>query len=145
MPTCAFSTFGNIILMYHSEAQPAEAEWRAYAIALCTLAEQSDKVFSLAMSDGGGPTASQRSLVMKGLGNNARKVVSVVFTDSILVRGMITAFGWLGGNIKGYKPADLVIGLRSVGLALEHHARVAEAFEALKTEVHTDSEPQSAG
>jgi hypothetical protein len=59
---------------------------------------------------------------------NSRRMIVAIVTDESLVRGLITAVGWFGVNVKGFAWAELRDAIRHVGVQGE---RVDDAVDLL--------------
>jgi hypothetical protein len=95
----------DIILAVHNEEPPTNEEWTPY-VDFANTREGQRVVLSVVYSDGGGPNAKQRQLMLKA--RQAERVPSVIISSSIVARGIITALTWLGkSNVTACAPDDL--------------------------------------
>lgn len=113
MKTMAWTFQDGFVLVVHADKPPSDEEWRLY------VEECAARVGGLrggvALTDGHGPNAAQRGLVVDEEG--LIDVPFAIVTGSVVVRGIVTALRWLGKNIKAFSPAE--IGDAFVYLALD--------------------------
>jgi hypothetical protein len=97
----------SFFVLLHTSARPDAATWNAYLGALRMRLHQSQGMMHVFVAtDGGGPDAAQRQALTVALsGRDAR---THVFTTDLLVRGIVTAFRWIGGSAIAYDPNDFV-------------------------------------
>jgi hypothetical protein len=118
----------------------SDAEWHEFM----TLAEQMfaevgndfSRVRSLAISDGGGPTARQRQALVTRF--PVHQFPGAVVTSSRLARGIANALGWFYPSIKTFAPGDFGRALAHIGIndaeAADLVRTIAVANEAIGVE-----------
>lgn len=92
----------RVALCVHNENDPTDEEWKAVVSQLEREQRSFDNVVAVTL--GGSLSATQRKAirgVLKGVRRN------VVITDSSLVRGAVTALGWLGVKIEAFPLSDI--------------------------------------
>ena len=74
---------------------------------LCNAIDQDGMklVFSLTVPDAASPSATQRKAAADAM--KKRQVKAVVITESRLIRGVLTAVGWLGASVGGFSWSEL--------------------------------------
>lgn len=80
---------------------PDDQEWDD----VCDVLRKNVHDRALVVTDGGGPTARQRKVIIDAAGG--RKIPTAVMTDSVLVRGITTAMAWFVPEVQAFKPDDL--------------------------------------
>ena len=102
----AIDAFETTLLVAHGHSAPTEVEWQQLMAAWASHPEMTTQlVFTL----GGGPNVVQRRQSLEVL--NARPGGSpktAVMTDSLVVRGMVTALSWFATNrVAAFGPGAL--------------------------------------
>jgi hypothetical protein len=77
-------------------------------------------------------TSAQRKRAVEVV--NANNVAILVFTESRITRGVVTAASWLGANIKACAFKDAAEHLPWLKVAAAEQAAIMSALETLKTE-----------
>jgi len=93
---------------------------------------------TLVWTEGGGPNVMQRKRVVKAL--NCRSNESppaAILSDSMWVRGVITAFKWLGTSIRAFRPTELNEAMVYLGLPPASRDQIEEALARLKSSVRS--------
>lgn len=101
----------TLIIAIHNGETPLDSEWEGYCVLLeNVLKKDPDRLYALNVTLGGAPNANQRQRVNATPGISMPK--GSVFTESAIVRGVITALQWAtGGRLKAFRFRDLPIGL----------------------------------
>jgi hypothetical protein len=133
MVNMAFSTLpnvaeGGLIIVVHPRTAPSDQEWEAY------LAEyikyDPEKLLTLVLTDGGGPSAGQRKAVNDML--QGRTTRAAVVTKSPIVRGVVSALGWFNPKIKTFPPTNVDGALKYLGLQPAEFAHVRFQLKLLR-------------
>src|SRR5262245_37441731 len=100
MKTLRWSFVDHFMLLAHGSASPDLEEWTLY----CRDFEEhaSNMAGTIVVTDGVGPNARQRSLLVEAQGKHVRP--AAIVTSSRLALGIMTAINWLGGDLKGFSP-----------------------------------------
>lgn len=97
----------SFFVLLHSTAAPGVQRWNEYLAALeSCLSVSPTAIHIFAVTDGGGPDASQRMALATITAQ--RNATTHVFTGDRLVRGIVTAFRWIGGKASAHAPAEFV-------------------------------------
>jgi hypothetical protein len=125
---------GRVIVVAHTAAAPSLEEWSGYAREVEALLSRSnpDDVRTVVFTDGGGPDAEQRRKLTEVRGWNVVRVA--VVTQSLAVRGIVTAFSWFNPRIKAFLPVAVGAAFRYLGLSPDEESKVWAAvteFQAL--------------
>lgn len=92
---------GRVLLGVHHQCPPTDEEWARW-IAL-TLDPYAHGVRTLVESGGNsGPNAKQRKALAEAL--QGVDIRSAILTDSLVVRGIVTAIAWLNVSLKAFAP-----------------------------------------
>jgi hypothetical protein len=110
----------TVIYALHPSAPPNNADWDRYVdMVAAAVASQNavfDRLLGFTVTDGGAPNAAQRKRLVDRVMQGQRPR-AVIITDSILVRGVVTAFSWLARTeFSVFKPSDIRQALREVRL-----------------------------
>ena len=135
MKTMAVGKVGSTILKYHNEDKPADDEWDVFVEALRTAGPGTTAILTL--TDGGGPTPTQRKRAAQAILTRDEPIPAAVLSDSMVVRGMITAVKWMGVSIAAFRPSELDEALGYLGLPLASKRPIEEAFARLKASVQS--------
>lgn len=111
----------HLVLVLHKNRAPSEPEWDSYIAdyeaAGKRLGWSTAFLGSMALTDGGGPTATQRGDIAGRLTRPHPHLRGAVVTDNAMVRGIVTALNWVSPTVtvKAFDPlrlADAVAHLR---------------------------------
>lgn len=106
-----------IVFVVQNDKNPSEDEWDAY-VANVTAHLDTPNGAGLAFTDGGAPNSKQRDLMRETLG--VRSPRSAVISDSVLVRGVVTALSWFNPNTIAFSPQRARDAFVFAGLEPEH-------------------------
>jgi hypothetical protein len=115
---------GRLIMVAHTSASPSDEEWSGYARDVAAVLSRSspEDVRTVVFTDGGGPNAEQRRMLTEIKGWNTVRV-SVV-SQSLAVRGIVTAFSWFNPKIKAFLPVAVEAAFRHLGLSPDEESKV---------------------
>ena len=115
---------GRLIIVAHTNASPSDEEWSGYAREVAAALSRSAPadLRTVVFTDGGGPNAEQRRMLTEIKGWNIVRV-SVV-SQSLAVRGIVTAFSWFNPKIKAFLPIAVGAAFRHLGLSPDEESRV---------------------
>jgi predicted small integral membrane protein len=107
------------LVIVHTAATPDALEWQAYTQAVGAAAVTTvDMLHAFVVTDGGGPTSSQRKEIADAFARGSGDAVTHVFTTSAFVRGIVTAFHWMNWSpAVAHHPNDFVDVCRESGLS----------------------------
>ena len=129
--TMAMCRIDRLLLAVHSTEPPTDAEWHRWF----------DLIDGLAFGEGRalietygpcGPSASQR----KELAVHVKRVEmrSALFTDSLVIRGMVTAMAWFGVALRAFPPGQYAPAAEHLGLSKKELASALEGLARLRRE-----------
>jgi len=119
MKTLAFGKVsGQQIFVYVSSSTlaPAEDEWDAYIAFLTQNFDQASRVKFIVYTRSPPPSAVQRRKAMDAVKPLAKRLRVAILTDSNLVRGVVTALSWVGGQYNAFAPDQLLDAVASLGI-----------------------------
>jgi hypothetical protein len=133
--TCwAFKRLGDVLVLCSTGKQPPpHADFEVWMQQLARV--DFDKL--IIYSDGGSPSATQRSRITTYLKNSGRTIHVALMTDSVIARGLLTAIEWVvnSGTMKPFPLTELNAAL--AWLQIEHaHPRIAAAVAKLRALLH---------
>lgn len=110
MASMAYSVVGDdVVVFVAGVAEPSAAEWQEYQRRMEPLARRArsnhGSIRFLVIADEGGPNAKQRAVIADLLRGVPTR--TGVVSNSMMVRRMITAFGWLNLAMKGFAPSQI--------------------------------------
>jgi len=98
----------------HNARNPSKQEWDEYLAVSQSVKDAAGEDFAnfkqLIFTDGGGPNAAQRTAsteIAEGV-KGAEKIKVAAVSRSIVARGIVTAFRWLGFPLRSFTPEQLV-------------------------------------
>ncbi len=112
--TMLFEIGDKLGITVHGRASPSDEEWDSLLSAIAKKADL-QAVRVVVLSKGGGPDAQQRRrmiVVMKGF-----HPPTVLFTDSVMVRGIATAMSWFRKDLIIHPTTKRAEGFRQLGLS----------------------------
>jgi hypothetical protein len=100
LASLAFARFGATLLLVLPATTPSDRDWSVWARAYAAAGAEHGVRSLLVVTDGGGPTATQRKEIVEGIvaaiGSDAADVFrTAVCGDSPLARFVSAAVGWL--------------------------------------------------
>lgn len=129
-----FGWAGNVIILYQADT-PNDEEWKRY---VDTLREKKavlrdlSRVKAIAVTEGGSLTPTQRREVNEIVGG---KGLAVVFTESALVRTMITGLSWFNPLIKAFSITEKEAGFKHLQLTASESAECVRVIDRLRVEL----------
>jgi hypothetical protein len=134
MSTMVSSVFRGSMIVHvvlHSRSFPTDAEWDEFVAERGELLDAvgSARLRGLVISDGGAPTARQRTMYRERSGRVT--VPSAQVTSSRLALGIAVAMSWVNPSLKSFAPRDFARALRHIGVPEEEWRLLA---------VHLDGE-----
>jgi hypothetical protein len=104
--TLCFASRGSLTIFLNGAQTLSDPEWNAYHAALLAQSERHGqaRVVIFAGAESATPTPRQRKL--SGELAKKRRIVAAVVTDSLMVRGVVTAMRWMGVEIDAVKTVD---------------------------------------
>ncbi len=123
---------GVVMLCVENALPPSDAEWRGYCRDVA-VALESPTATAIAITDGGGPDATQRTVLNDLLAG--RNVPCAVISDSLFVRGVVTALSWFNKEISVFSPSAVQQGLLFTNLNGERARAVWELIRRLNQQI----------
>jgi hypothetical protein len=100
--TMRWAVNGDLVLLVEGAEGHSDVEWKTFVDVMAACMKLHDgRIRTLVLTDGAGPNAGQRQMAIKAGWENNKSPVAVV-SKSMLVRGIITAFGWYNMNIRSF-------------------------------------------
>lgn len=113
MKNAVFKLVHNVGICVHNARNPNKQEWDAYLEMSAAMRDAAAGDFAsfkqIVFTDGGGPSMAQRtasSSLAKGRKDVDKLKVAVV-SRSIVVRGIVTWFRWVGLPLRSFAPEQL--------------------------------------
>lgn len=119
MKTLAFGKVtGKQFYAYVSSStlSPSEADWDAYVAFLTENFDETSPTKVVVYTRSPPPSALQRRKLMDAVKPLAKRLRVAILTDSNLVRGVVTALSWVGGQYTAFAPDQLVEAIASLGI-----------------------------
>ncbi len=135
----------DLVLFVSGKLNPTAGEWKTYCSVLADGVKQLrarniDALRVLVVSDGGGPSGKQREEVLAAGGGI--KVRTAAVSSDLMTRGILTALGWFGIDVKSCTPARAADAFAFLNIPA---AQVGGLWKRLKElESHVDDRPIAA-
>ncbi|MBX7195973.1 MAG: hypothetical protein K1X94_28215 [Sandaracinaceae bacterium] len=136
MRTLAHGRVSNCLVLVHGRDAPRDDEWRDWVRTVLEFKGGHPRI--CVRTHGGGPNAKQRQVIAhSSIEKFGRPASTAVVTDSVVIRGMITAFHWLvpSGDIRAFAPQALPDALDHLSVPRPFHPTVLETIRRLEREV----------
>jgi hypothetical protein len=114
----AMRRIGRVMVGVHDAQPPTDAEWSRW-ITLGRTSSESELRLIVETRGQGGPNAKQRRELADSL--SRFELRCAILSDSLMVRGVVTAVAWLGVALRAFQPGD--------------HRRAAEYLELTDAEL----------
>ena len=132
-----------VVLAMHDATAPPSDAWSRYIADYEAIGVKLDwgpeLCGGIAVTDGGGPGPAQRRLVQARLIGSHPHIRGSVITSSTLVQGVVTALGWLGGDIKAFAPGMVVDALDHLRLQRSALSPILLAIERLSRDTNSET------
>ena len=132
MATLLFQRIDRVLVIYHALRDPSDAEWDACMQFAARELPNYDGM--LIYSDGGGPNSAQRQRMAREKFNH---IPTVVMTDSMLVRGIMSAMSWLGRSSRGVRRDQMAEAVAFLKLTPNVRGQVEDALENQRRQLKT--------
>jgi len=129
---------GPLIIALHNTQSPSEPEWQSYlnsARANGARQPEGKPYRGLVFTDGGAPGAKQRAAFAELMNSYSPTPVGSVITDSTLVRGVVTAIGWLVKVPRVFSPSKLADAFLYVGIPNDEIPLVKSSIEQALSQI----------
>jgi serine/threonine protein kinase len=103
-PTLLFKIRRRVVVFVNHSESPTDEEWDAY-LSVGYRAAQCGAPRILAITEGGPPSAMQRKRAARVAAEICCR--SAVVTDDYVARTIVTAFAWLGEDIKAFRRREI--------------------------------------
>jgi hypothetical protein len=127
---------GAIVIVVENAISPTVEEWNAYCAKVEATLHRT-KPRGIALTDGGGPNAAQRNQINELLAG--REAPSAVVTDSLMVRGIVTALSWFNKQTAAFSPLAITKALRHVDVRGERARQLWQMIVELDATLHPRS------
>ncbi len=116
---------GAICIVVQNAHAPTVAEWNGYCLHVAETVNLPGST-AVVLTDGGSPNASQRAQANELLGGQDKPCA--VISDSMMVRGVVTAFSWFNKEISVFNPTAIDQAFRFINVG---GARVRPLWELI--------------
>ena len=131
--TMAFARRRNYAVLVHSTHAPSDSEWGAYLRALDGWLSEIQGI--LVVSDGGGPTSSQRRSLKELSEKTSRDAQVAMLSPSMLARGIVLAISLFYPHIRAFRPGDPDQALTFLRVPSKERPALLALAEQLRNEV----------
>jgi hypothetical protein len=132
--------YGNLTVAAHIADSLPDEEWTEYVEALKRTQEAYGSARELVLNlSRGGPNAAQRKYVAEQL--DPRAIETAVLSGNFIVRGMVTALGWLRlSTIRAFPPEAYDQAAAHLGIEGSLRVRVRAKIEEFRTMLTSDAD-----
>jgi regulator of extracellular matrix RemA (YlzA/DUF370 family) len=127
--TMAISRQGRMMVAVHDAAPPTDDEWARW-VALVGQPAAGELRLLVETTGQGGPNAKQRKSLADA--THGLDVRCAILSDSMAVRGVITALAWLGLAQRAFVPGDHRGAGEYLGLSPKEYGAMQEALPGLR-------------
>ena len=103
---------GDLMIVVHTGQAPSDEEWTRYVAAVERM--DPEKLRTIVFTDGGAPNLEQREAINRALGGKTSP--GAVVSNSMLVRGAVTALSWFNPKIKAFSPSGTAAAFAYLGV-----------------------------
>lgn len=111
---------GIVLLAVHTSTPPSEAEWGAWIETLIAVNERFAGELSLTanlvITDGGGPSQSQRGSVNNLVAGSRSAPPVAIVTDSRIVRTLVSGLSIFNPRLRVFPPAQIAVAAAHLGV-----------------------------
>ncbi len=111
--TLAYDVRGSLLLYSGGAAAPSNAEWATWVEVLRGRAHAPAGARLIVVAGDGAPGPAQRKQLIDAV--KTGKLKTAVVSDSVIARGVVTAFKWYGLDLDAFKPGAIEAAYRFVG------------------------------
>ncbi len=127
----------HVVCALHSATNPSDAEWDEYIAHIATMKQLTGERFrdaaGFAITDGGAPNAAQRKRLADIAGKE--EPLGAVVSDSMMVRGVVTALSWLGIRVRAFGVGEIAAAMRWAHVPDEEHASLLTELREMAKQV----------
>lgn len=98
-------TVGRLMIAVHTDVPPLDVEWEDYLITTANLTNKNLVDGLLVWTDGGSPTALQRTKIHSVA--SVKTLPTAIVSGSTMVRGVVKAISWFGKEINSFSPRNI--------------------------------------
>jgi len=131
MATLAFSAMEDLVVVVYGAKDPSNADIEEVVGVFKKL--DMSRIPSLIVSHGGAPNALQREMLLTSIGTAEH--LSAVMSDSLRVRGVVTALSWFKENIKAFSKSKLGSALEYLNISPSRNETIAKEIDRLEHRV----------
>jgi hypothetical protein len=129
------SHFDRVAIAVHDEVPPTDEEWELWLLFFNGRTEVRALVESY---EGAGPNAKQRRVLAER--TQGIDVRAAILTDSLVVRGIVTAIAWLGLPQRAFPPGHFQQAGEFLGLTKDELTRGVDELSRLRIQLRREHE-----
>jgi|SRR5579859_1729660 len=131
--TMVWKTIGSVLVIREAKDPPSDEEWDGLMAALASLRKRVTELRAVVVTDGGGPTSSQRGRIKSVIQGAA--IRSAVVSDSIKIRFIASAMMLISKNHASFTTKELAGAYDHLKLTPEERLAVGEALRQMEGEL----------
>ncbi len=116
MKTLAYGNIGHCVLFVAGKHPLDDREWDGYVQFLGETLVPGSNPVCLVLTEGAGPTATQRQRLNEVIAPVFREFKTAVITSSHIARGILTAMSWIYPVYHVFSPGEIDAALRFLGI-----------------------------
>ncbi|WAM25421.1 MULTISPECIES: STAS/SEC14 domain-containing protein [Myxococcus] len=129
--TLGLAYVGTVLVVAHNAQPPAPDDWARYCELIAR--HQGTATGQLVLAEGPGPNATQRQQALNQVPKDYVIPPTAVFTESPLVRGVVTLFNWFTPRaMRAFVPGDVPGAARHLGLSEEQVQRLVDIGKTVR-------------
>ena len=131
--TLSYDALGSLVLFVNGERAPDREEWKTYVAFLKERAAEHATVRLVVVSGSAGPDSVQRQQLADSV--SAKQLRTAVVSDSVVARGVVTAFRWYGLDVSAFKSSAIDEAYAYVGATPDEVAWLRLGLAAARADV----------
>jgi hypothetical protein len=132
--TMVWKTVGSVLVVRESADSPSDEEWDGLMAALTSQRQRSGDLRVIVVTDGGGPTSTQRGRIKAAVQSAA--IRSAVVSDSIKIRFIASAVMLVSKNHACFSKREIQGAYNHLKLTPEERLAVGETLKQIEQELN---------
>jgi hypothetical protein len=128
--TISFDLRESLLLYFGTSLPPANGEWASWVEALKTRAHAPEGARLIVVAGDGGPSVVQRKQLIEAV--KTGKLKTAVVSDSLVARGIVTAFKWYGLDLEAFTSSAIEGAYRFVSASADEAKWLRETLKTLE-------------
>ena len=128
--TLSYDGMGSLVLLVVADQAPERGEWKSYVDFLRARVVAHGKVRLIVVAGSGAPDAVQRKQLTDAVSTGELR--TAVVSDSLVARGVVTAFRWSGLELDAFKLGSIELAYQFVQATAEELAWLRQTLAGIQ-------------